>query len=259
MTVLQGAALFVAAILGSTLNAVAGGGSFITFPTLVFAGVPAVRANATSTVALWPGGLASVGAYRDTFTTERRDLIILGLTSAVGGVVGAILLLHTSSPTFLKLVPFLLLGATLLFAFGGRLTANWLNASEPMAKRSQRSMLAIVALQFVIAVYGGFFGGGIGILMLATLSFMGMTNIHAMNGLKALLATCINGVAVVTFVVASAVDWPAAIIMIVGGIVGGYGGAAAARRVDQAVVRRIVIVVGLGMAIYFFTTQYLTV
>jgi uncharacterized protein len=109
----------------------------------------------------------------------------------------------------------------------------------------------------VIAVYGGFFGGGIGILMLATLSFMGMTNIHSMNGLKALLATCINGVAVVTFVVASAVDWPAAIIMIMGGIVGGYGGAAAARRVDQAVVRRIVIVVGLGMAIYFFTTQYL--
>src|SRR5260370_24290722 len=116
MTVLQGTALFIAAILGSTLNAVAGGGSFITFPTLVFTGVPAVRANATSTVALWPGGLPSVGAYRDTFTTERRDLIILGLTSAIGGVFGAVLLLHTSSPTLLNLVPFPLLGPTPLLA-----------------------------------------------------------------------------------------------------------------------------------------------
>src|SRR5262249_52044346 len=157
-----------------------GGGSFITFPTLLFIGVPAITANATSTVALWPGGLASAGAFRDTFDTQRRDLITLGLTSAVGGVLGAELLLHTSSTTFLRLVPFLMLGATLLFAFGGRLTANWLSSSES-AKRSHRSLLGIALLQFAIAIYGGYFGGGIGILMLATLSFMGMKDIHAMN------------------------------------------------------------------------------
>lgn len=252
MTVVQAIALFVAAILGGTLNAVAGGGSFITFPTLIFTGVPPIQANATSTTALWPGSVASVGAYRSVLTTQRRQLVLLGIVSIAGGAIGAVLLLHTSQTLFLRLVPFLLLLATLLFAFGGTLTAG---LRKRLGKTSTPAWVAtagLAVLQFIIAAYGGFFGGGIGILMLALYSVVGMENIHAMNGLKVLMASCINGVAVITFVVAGAIFWPEALVMVAGAILGGYGGASVARRLDPTLVRRFVIAVGVIMTIYFF-------
>jgi uncharacterized membrane protein YfcA len=252
MTLVEAVALFVAAVLGGTLNAVAGGGSFITFPTLIFTGVAPVNANATSTVALWPGALASIGGYRGALSVERYLLVALSVTSVVGGVLGAIILLKTPQGTFLRLVPFLLLAATLLFAFGGRLTSSLRARSASARGTSWRSLLWIVPLQFIIALYGGFFGGGIGILMLATLAVMGMDNIHSMNAVKVILAACINGVAVVTFVLAGAIFWPQALVMVVGAIVGGYGGASVARRVDPRVVRWFVIAVGLAMSVYFF-------
>ena len=258
MTAVQAIALFFAAILGGTLNAVAGGGSFITFPTLIFTGVPPIQANATSTVALWPGSVASVGAYRSVMTVKRGQLLALSIASLVGGVLGAELLLHTSQITFLQLVPFLLLGATLLFTFGGTLTPKLRKGpGSGNSTPTRRGTVGLTILQFIIAVYGGFFGGGIGILMLALYSIVGMENIHEMNGLKALMASCINGIAVLTFIVAGAIFWPQALVMVAGAIVGGYGGASVARKLDPKLVRRFVIVVGFVTSIYFFINAFI--
>lgn len=262
MNVVHDALLLGAAVIGGALNSVAGGGSFLTFPSLIFVGIPAITANATSTVALWPGSIASVGAYRrEIAAQDRRFVLLMSVTSVVGGVLGAILLLKTPQSTFVALLPFLLLVATVLFAFSKQLTAQvrafvsghseGRPASE-MPTASGQGMWGLMVVQLVIALYGGYFGGGIGILMLASLGVMGMTNIHMMNGIKTLLATCINGVAVLTFAVAGAVAWPQAILMVVGAIAGGYGGAHYARQLPPLVVRRFVIVVGTTMTAYFF-------
>ncbi len=255
MTLLTGLLLFFAAMLGGALNSVAGGGSFITFPALFFSGVPPIQANATSTVALWPGSIASVSAYRREIAKQNRVLmIVLVAISLVGGILGAVLLLRTSQSTFVKLIPYLLLLATVLFAVSPFITAR-LRKRSPTAKGDHISpirLAGISLLQLVIAIYGGYFGGGIGIMMLASLGIMGMENIHEMNGMKTVLQSCINGVAVVTFIIAGAVYWPEAIVMIVGAIVGGFSGASIARKLDQRIVRGFVILVGIVMTIYFF-------
>ncbi len=252
------ALLFVAALLGGALNAVAGGGSFIAFPALVFTGVPPIMANATNTVALWPGSVASVGAYRVELRTAPHRAL-LAVASLIGGIGGAVLLLRTPPGVFERLIPYLLLLATLLFAFSPSLTARLRARKVPAQGQdkgtSMPTLAGLTLAQLVIATYGGFFGGGIGILMLATLGLMGLDNIHTMNALKTLLASCINGVAVLTFVIAHAVVWPQAILMIIGAIVGGYAGAYYARRLEPRLVRRFVIVVGLVMTAYFFARQ----
>ena len=268
MTFLQGFILFIAAILGGALNSVAGGGSFITFPSLILTGVLPIQANATSTVALWPGSLASVGAYRKELAGQNRvRLLVLVGTSLIGGVLGAILLLRTSQSTFVKLIPYLLLVATLLFAFSGPITshlrkragnaASMLDTAKseqslPKRPDSPLRLVALSLIQLVIATYGGYFGGGIGILMLASLGLMGMENVHEMNALKTVLQSSINGVAVITFIVAGAVVWFQAIVMILGAIMGGFFGAYFARQLDQRIVRGFVILVGVSMTIYFF-------
>ena len=255
MTLLSAILLFVAAMLGGALNSVAGGGSFITFPALFFSGVPPIQANATSTVALWPGSIASVSAYRREIAKQNRVLmIVLVSISLIGGILGAILLLRTSQSTFVKLIPYLLLLATVLFAVSPFITAR-LRKRSSIKKEDHISwvrLAGISLLQLVIAVYGGYFGGGIGIMMLASLGIMGMDNIHEMNGMKTVLQSCINGVAVVTFIIAGAVYWPEAIVMIAGAIVGGFSGASIARKLDQRIVRGFVILVGIVMTIYFF-------
>ena len=252
LTLLNVLILFIAAFGGGMLNSVAGGGSFLSFPALVFTGVDAKIANATSTVALWPGSAAAARAYRAELMTQRARLVPLSLVSVLGGFLGARLLLGTSESTFRALVPYLLLLATGLFAFGGKLTARvrqWRGgAPAPDARVSPVGLL----LQLVIATYGGYFGGGIGILMLAALAISGMEDMHAMNGLKNWLATCINGVAVVTFILSGAVLWPQAVVMIIGATAGGYAGASAARRLDPKLVRRFVIAVGCALTVYFF-------
>lgn len=254
MTIAQAVLIFVAAVGAGALNSVAGGGSFLTFPALLFVGVPPILANATSTVALWPGSLASAGAYRREIQAEgRQRLIPLSLISVLGGFAGARLLLNTPEDAFRALVPWLLLLATAVFAFGQTVVAKvraWRGQEAPT--EMGRLSLSGVIVQFVIATYGGFFGGGIGIMMLAALAITGMANVHSMNGLKNWLATCINGVAVVTFVVAGAVLWPQALVMLVGAIVGGYAGASTARKLDAKVIRRFVILVGTVLTIYFF-------
>jgi uncharacterized membrane protein YfcA len=243
------ALLFVAAAVGGAINSVAGGGSFVAFPALLFAGVPAVPANATNTVALWPGTLASCFAYRTELRAVRRELVPLGVAGFVGGLAGSLLLLHTSDHTFVLLIPWLLLFATALFTFGGAITKR-------LGGRAQASLTVAATVQLFTSVYGGYFGGGLGIITLALLAVLGMTNIHEMNALKAALGTLVNGIAVVAFVLAGAIAWGPGVVMIVGGIVGGYGGAAAARRVDPKQVRRLVLVVAWAMTVYFFAKTY---
>jgi uncharacterized membrane protein YfcA len=246
--------LFAAAAIGGALNSVAGGGSFIAFPALLFAGVPAVVANATNSVALWPAGLASAYAYRKDLLTDRATFAVLGATSLAGGAAGALLLLWTGEATFVALIPWLLFVATLLFTLGGRFTARLRAGSGDGS--GKRHLVAVAIAQTVIAVYGGYFGGGMGILMLAALSLVGMTNIHAMNGFKTILGAIINGIAVAIFIADDAVAWRPGSVMVVGGIVGGYAGASLARKVDPKRVKTFVMVVAWAMTAWFFYSTY---
>ena len=243
--------LFGVALLAGAQNSVAGGGSFLTTPTLIFTGMLPINANATNTVALWPGALASIPPYRDALDTERRTLVVLSAISIVGGVLGALILLRTPQKTFLNILPFLLLGATILFAVGGPLTAR-LRGTGKLRGPRWLTVAGVALLQFIVALYGGFFGGGIGILMLATLSLMGMRNIHTMNALKVVLASCINSVAVITFIFAGIVEWPQALVMMAGAILGGWAGASFARKIDERYIRIYIIVVGIAMSIALF-------
>jgi uncharacterized membrane protein YfcA len=251
--------LFVAALVAGALNSVAGGGSFLSFPALMFAGIAPKTANATNTVALWPGSVASVWAYRKELTARRTELISLGVVSVIGGYLGAKLLLKTPERTFVQILPFLLMAATLLFAFGGRISRVVRERMGHQGHETTASLVGVTILQLAIATYGGYFGGGIGILMLAALAVMGMEEIHSMNALKTILASLINGVAVVTFISAGAVVWPEASLMIVGAILGGYGGAHYSQKLPPALVRRFVIVVGISMTGYFFVKTYIPV
>ena len=241
--------LFFAALIAGVQNSVAGGGTFFSFPALLFAGVPAIPANATSTVALWPGTMASAAAYRKKLPHSARILLPLVMASLAGGFIGASLLLKTPPATFMRLIPFLFLGATLLFAFGKRL----FKVSQPHkdAKASWLAIAGVALLQLPISIYGGFFGGGIGILMLATLNFLRLPDIHAMNGVKTLLASATNAAAIITFVVAGIVVWPEALLMLVGAAAGGYAGAHYAQKVDPARVRTFIVIVGFAMSFYF--------
>lgn len=240
--------LVIAAILAGALNSVAGGGTFIAFPALLFAGVNPIAANATCTIAVWPGALASAWAYRGELGTTLRQLLPLLLISLLGGAAGAATLLLTPSETFEFLIPWLLLAASLLFTFSPRL------------KRTMRPDAAFPAafawtLQFSIAFYGGYFGAGIGILMLALLAVLGMTEIHRMNALKTLLGTAINGVAVALFALSDTVEWRYAAVMAVGGIVGGYLGAHYAQKLPGHRVRAFVLLVAWGMTAWFFVIR----
>jgi uncharacterized protein len=247
--------LFFAGALGGALNAVAGGGSFIAFPALLFSGVAPIAANATNTVALWVGVTASSGAYRRHLDLSRRVMIPLAVTSVIGAIAGAYLLLHTPAQTFLRVLPWLMLGATLLFMFGSRLARG---SGGSIAHDASTSALAVASLfELVVSVYGGYFGGGVGILNLAMLAALGMTEIHAMNALKVVLGGIINGVAVIIFIVTpGAVVWKEGSVMIVGALFGGYFGAHYAQKLPGAWIRGFVIAVGLAMTAYFFWKSY---
>jgi uncharacterized membrane protein YfcA len=247
VSLLQLLAITLAAAIGSGVNSIAGGGTLITFPTIVWLGVPPLVANATSTVALWPGALGSMWGYRGELGGARAWAIRFAIPSVLGGALGAWLLLATSPAAFDRIVPFLVLGATLLFVLrdviGRRVVAR---GGEGRHREPRVPPLPYLAAQFVVGVYGGYFGAGIGILMLAALGAMGLTNIHRMNGLKNWGGLCINLVAALMFAVSGIVHWPVAGAMAVGGLVGGYGAARLAQRVGQAWVRRAVVAVGFA-------------
>jgi uncharacterized protein len=246
--------LFFAGALGGAINAVAGGGSFVAFPALLFTGVPPVAANATNTLALWVGTTASGGAYRKQLNIPSRVMVPLIATSVIGGVVGAFLLIKTPAQTFLRVLPWLLLGATLLFAFGKHLTGH---ISAGIFRESSNSAVAGAAIfELGVAVYGGYFGGGLGIVNLAMLAALGMTDIHAMNKLKVILGAVINGVAAVAFIATGFILWPQAGVMTAGAVLGGYGSAHYAQKLSQLWIRGFVILIGALMTVYFFVLAY---
>ena len=239
--------VLVAAVAGGFVNAIAGGGSLLTFPTLVWVGVAPVAASATNTVGLWPGSFGGVVGFR-RHLPERAVIVLLGVPSLVGGIVGAVLLLHTPQHVFEGLSPVLVLGATLLLAVQEPLSKR-LSRGSLVGERSVRFAVAAVVFQLLVGVYGGFFGAGIGIMMLAALAILGLTDIHQMNGLKNLLAIAINGVAAIYFIFQGAVLWTDAGVMAVGSIAGGLGGAALAQRLGRRVVRQVVIAIGVAASI----------
>jgi uncharacterized membrane protein YfcA len=242
--------LFVAAMLGGALNAVAGGGSFIAFPALLFTGVPAVPANATNTVALWTGLAFSGGAFRQHLKVRPRVFFSLVSVSIAGGAAGALLLLRTPPGTFLRILPWLMLSATLLFVIGPNLTRR--DHTSVTHDASLGYLLAASFFQLLVAIYGGYFGGGMGFVILAMLSAFGMADIHQMNALKTVLSTMTNGVAVAIFVYKHSVYWPQAIVMICGAALGGYFGARYSLKLPRVGVQYFVIAVGAAMTTYFF-------
>jgi uncharacterized membrane protein YfcA len=195
--------------------------------------------------------MASVTAYRHEILRERRLLPRLLAMSVVGGFIGAVILVRTPQATFDRLLPWLLLTATLIFAFGSRFT-QWLRAREANAESSVRIGVTSCLLQFIIAVYAGYFGGGASLLMLGMLSLAGMTEIHAMNGIKTLLSGTQNLVALGVFIFRGIILWPQALLMMCGAIAGGYGGAYFARKIDPGTIRWIVIAIGAAMTLYLF-------
>ncbi len=233
------------------MNALAGGGTLLTFPTLVFLGMPAIQANATSTVALLPGAATSMAGYRREVSEHRQWLKTLLVPSLAGGALGSVLLLLTPERTFARLAPFLVLFATLLFLFQV-LSSRRQGRPEHAAARDGARWAAAWSLQFGVAVYGGYFGAGIGILMLVILGFLGLTDIHAMNGLKNFFGICINSVAAGYFILRGAVVWPVALVMIIGASLGGYAGAHFARRIGKEKARVAVVVIGFGITLLLF-------
>jgi hypothetical protein len=250
-----GIILFIAGMIGGALNAVAGGGSFVAFPALLFTGVPPIPANATNTFALWVGTTVSGGAYRGRFHLSARVMIPLIATSVIGGLLGAFLLLGTPANTFMKVLPWLMFGATLLFAFGKKLSGG--RASGLAHDASTSALVGASIFELFVAIYGGYFGGGVGIMNLAMFAALGMTDIHAMNALKILLGAVINGVALITFIAKGAIVWPQGILMTIGAILGGYCAAHFSQKLPQAWVRTFVLLAGSGMTVYFFVRAYL--
>jgi uncharacterized membrane protein YfcA len=240
-------ALCPAAFLAGIINSVAGGGTLVSFPALIWIGRDPIVANVTSTLGLWPASLGAMAGYRRELTGTRQWLRVLLPPSFAGGALGAVLLLHTPSKTFAAIVPYLILFATGLFAAGeriGRRSAAPPDSGGPRAG----SWWAAVGFQFLVAVYGGYFGAGIGILMLAALSLLGLTDLHQMNGIKNALAVLINGVAAIYFSFSGRVVWSDAFVMALAASAGGYVGAGLARALGQAFVRRAVVGIGITMA-----------
>jgi uncharacterized protein len=246
--------LFCAAFLAGVVNSMAGGGTLLTFPALLSAGLPAVTANATSTVALVPGSLSAFWGYRSEVQGEGRLLAAMAVPSLMGGTLGALAADRVGDAVFAKLAPLLVLGATCLFMAQEPLRrwARSASGSRGEGGREVRELGPIAGFQLLVALYGGFFGAGIGILMLASLGLLGLRDIHRMNGLKNIAAVCINGLAALTFAACGRVNWPIASFMIVGGIAGGYTGAGLARRLGQQMVRRFIVLIGLLISLYLF-------
>jgi uncharacterized protein len=238
--------LVAAAFMAGAINSIAGGGSFLTFPSLVFAGVPAVVANASSTVALVPGSMTAALSYRQDIQRLNESRIKSWfIVSLLGGATGAALLLFTSDRAFRQIAPWLLLFATLLFAFGSRV-------SLALRGRLHASQALMLALLFPIAIYGGYFGGGIGIMLLSAFRLYGFSDIHGMNGIKSIIASSLNAIAAIIFIAAHHVDWLPTLIMMAAAIAGGYTGPVIARRLPPEAIRATIIVVGAVMTLYFF-------
>ena len=242
--------LLSAGLLAGAMNGLAGGGSFVTLPALIAAGVPSVAANASSTVALYPGGVASAWVYRDGLNSvcgiPLRPTL---LATLAGGLAGALLLLWTPSSVFDKVLPWLLLVATLALAGGPRL-------GPALRSRFRAGVKTVVAVQFLLGVYGGYFGGAVGLMMMAAWSLLDGADVKALNPPRTLLVSAANTVAVLCFILAGAVAWPAVLLVGLGAVVGGYGGARLGRRLPAAVVRIATLILAVVMTAVFFARAY---
>lgn len=242
--------VFAAGLVAGAMNALAGGGSFVSLPALIAAGVPPVQANASSTVALFPGGLASAWAYRDGLRPVGPvSLRALLATTVCGGLVGALLLLQTSSVAFAFVLPWLLLLASMALAFGRRI-------GEALRARWRIHAHAVLAIQFALGVYGGYFGGAVGIMMIAMWGLLDNTDLKHLNAPRTLLVSAANVVAVLAFIVAGAVSWPETLVMLAGAIIGGYGGAQIGRRASPSLVRRVTLLATSCITLAFFVKTY---
>ena len=257
MTITEILALAAASMVAGMMNAVAGGGTLITFPVLLLFGTPPVIANATSTLALVLGMGGSIYGYRRHLAIVREWLWRFVPVSIIGGLIGSVLLTHTKDEVFARMVPFLLLFATVLFLAQGafRKFAGVENRERCVPRH--HALLAAIVFQLVVAIYGGYFGAGIGILMLASLGFIGLDDIHQMNGLKTVLASLINIVASAWFVSSGLIHWPKALIMTAGSFAGYYLGAHFAQRIPQQQVRRIITGIGFSISAVMFYRQFI--
>jgi len=246
----------VASFLAGVLNAVAGGGSFLSFPAMLSMKILPVQANATNTVALWPGQLTSVAAYREDIRKNLRLILPMGIASLVGGTVGAVVLLSTPQMTFLHLVPWLLLLSSSIFAFTGPVT-RWLASRKGTIAETAHHprRLPVFFATMAVCFYIGYFGAGSGFLLITVLSLFGFEDLHEINALKVVSTTFANGIAVVIFAVSNKVVWPYCLVAMVVCAIGGYSSARFARRIPQAVLRGMIIAIGLFMSAWFFWRQ----
>ncbi|MDB6026801.1 MAG: hypothetical protein JWM68_3024 [Verrucomicrobiales bacterium] len=254
MDVTHAIVILISAVLAGAVNAVAGGGTLISYPALIWIGRDPIIANATSTVALWPGTLASIFGYRAQLADTRKYLAMFVAPSVLGGALGAFLLLQTPSKLFAQIVPFLILGATILRCLND-VIAKWLKQTPDM-HRSREWWIGAIIFQFIVGIYGGYFGAGIGIMMLAAFGLLGMRDIHKMNALKATCGACMNGVAAAYFIYKGQVMWGDALIMLMGSIAGGYGGASMAQKLGRKFTNGAVIVIGLVMGLYLLVKAF---
>ncbi len=251
--------LLIASLLAGALNAMAGGGSFLSFPALLGTGILPIPANATNTVALWPGQFASIAAYWEDLKHNLDLVAPLGAAALLGGLAGGIVLLRTGQATFLHLVPWLLLAASLLFAASNPIS-KWLQrraadrerARESNGPASRPSLVPLFIGVMFVCFYIGYFGAGAGFLVMSLLAIFGVEEINQINALKVVTTCLANGIAVVTFVVEGQVAWHYCLLMMVTAAIGGYFGGRYSRRIDARVMRMVVVVIGLGMAAYFF-------
>ncbi|MCM5679150.1 sulfite exporter TauE/SafE family protein [Schlegelella sp. S2-27] len=251
MTPVDAMLIGAGAFAAGAVNSVAGGGTFFSFPALLAVGVPPVVANASNSVSLWPGSLSGAWAYKRELAPLSRYLLPMGVASLAGGIAGGLLLLQTQDGQFARLIPWLLGFATLLFAFSPQLAA-WLARWRERRSAPAGGTPAGWFTQLLVSVYGGFFGAGMGILMMASLAISGHDDVQEINAIKNLLSAVIYSVTVVTFIAAGAVSWPHTLLMIATASVGGYWGASMARKVPALWLRRLVIAVGAFLTLYYF-------
>ncbi len=257
MNVTQIASLLGAGFLAGVVNSIAGGGTLITFPTLLFVGLQSITANATSTVALLPGTLSSFIGYRNNIPSVHRWIFLFSPVSLIGGLIGGVLLTLTPESLFDWLVPFLILFATLLFMAQNAVNRLVGRSEITHGKEPSRTwLIGAVVFQFCVGIYGGYFGAGIGILMLASLGLLGFGNVHQMNTVKVVLGFLINIIAAVYFVISGLIHWPSALVMALASMAGGYSGAHFAQRVPQTWVRHMITAVGLIISTVMFYQQF---
>lgn len=249
--------LFTAGVFGGVLNSIAGGGSFITFPALLFAGVPPIAANATNTFSSCAGYLSGAYALKNEIMSDKSRLTQTVVLSVIGGAIGAFLLLHTPETVFTQSIPWLLLFATILFTFGGKLNQVLKNATSKHKSATHAGVFFTGLLLLAVCIYGGYFNAGLGIVTLSYLALAGYTNLTVMNGIKLLVSASASLAAIIFFVINGSIDWSSGIAVLLGTLVGGYYSAKISRDIPERYVRKTVIIVSVMITFYFFYTTYI--